>query len=92
MRRSAKVVFLPGADAMTLRLRGAISNPSEGNRNPTVILKVNGLEIDRFTVADHRVDRTVLIRTDPEHLWSTLTIETDQSFTPKAIGASNDAR
>lgn len=92
MGREAKVALLNVADSMTFRLRGAVANLPESSGRPTIIFRLDGSEIDRFTPAGSAVDRSVVIRPDAARQWSVLSIESDQTYIPLRGGSSTDDR
>ncbi len=91
--RQAKVALLKAADSMILRLRGEVVRTTTGRR-PTIVLRLNGVEIYRQTLnsdADE-FDRSITVKTDPQFLWHTLTIELDQTVNPSKSGMNGDNR
>ncbi|HKX31898.1 MAG TPA: hypothetical protein VJ302_29700 [Blastocatellia bacterium] len=91
MGRQGKVALFSNADSMVLRLRGS-SIPATSEHLPTVILRLNGTEIDRFTANTSETERTVTAKVDSQSPWSILTIETDQALNPKQNGIGDDTR
>jgi hypothetical protein len=77
MGRTAKVALLNLAESMTLRLQGAATTLQKSGPNSTFVLRLDGVEVDRFTSDGEAVDHTVVLRPDPARLWSVLSIETD---------------
>jgi hypothetical protein len=89
--QQAKVALFNTADSMILRLRGmAARNPS--GRRPTMVLRLNGAEIYRQTLNSYEVDQSITVKTDPQFMWYTLTIELDQAMNPSKLGLGGDSR
>lgn len=88
MGQQGKVALQSVADTMQLRFRGVAANIP--NRQATITLKLDGKELARFTKRE--IDQSFTIKTNPEQLWSVLTIETDQTFVPKQTGVNSDER
>jgi hypothetical protein len=83
MGRQSKVALLNVADSMIMRLRGVAARVPSGRR-PTIVLRLNGEEIHRQTLASDGFDQSVTVKTHPRFMWYTLTIELDQTL--KGIG------
>jgi len=86
--RSETALYV-GADRMTLRLRAAV--PRSLIR-PTVVLRLDGVELDRHIWTSTSIDRTLTVRPDRGRMWSMLTIETDRTVVPSRVGLSTDDR
>jgi hypothetical protein len=91
MSGQGRIALLGSADVMTLRLKAALPLDKPEAR-PTVILRLDDREIDRFTADGVEIDRTIQVRPDPTRLWSTLVIETNQVVIPSRIAKSGDDR
>ena len=91
MKRESKVALFNAADSMTLRLRGVVARDPSGRR-PTMVLRLNGAEIYRQTLTGDEFDQSVTVKTDPQFMWHTLTIEFDQAVNPSKLGISDDNR
>ncbi|MEO6725006.1 MAG: glycosyltransferase family 39 protein, partial [Blastocatellia bacterium] len=83
MGRRGQVALLGGAETMNLRVRGLTVPPPGSTRRATLVLRLDGVEVDRFTPADLEFDHTVALKPDPARLWSVLEIETDQTVIPR---------
>src|SRR5206468_7832669 len=92
MGRRGTVALLGGAETMSLRLRAITASVPGVQTPPTIVLRVDGTEVDRFTPKALEFDRTIVIKTDPTRIWSTLTIENDQAVIPSRIGSIADDR
>jgi len=92
MSRRGKLALLGEADAMVLRLRAVAASAAGDNNPPTIVLQLDGSEIDRFTAEGNEVDRTILVKPDAGRLWSTLIVETNQTVTPHRVGLGGDNR
>lgn len=92
MGRRASAALLVTADVMMLRLHAqAVREPGRAEP-PTVVVKLDGHEVDRFTSGEGEFERTLTVKTDPVRFWSLLTLETDQSVIPSRTSASADSR
>jgi 4-amino-4-deoxy-L-arabinose transferase-like glycosyltransferase len=74
MADRSRVALFVGADRMTLHLRAAPPRPA--NR-PTVSLRLDGADLDRFTPIGDTIDRTVTVRPGSGRVWSVLSIDVD---------------
>jgi hypothetical protein len=92
MGMKARVGLLNKAETMVLRLQGDIKLPPKSNRQPNIVFRFNGAEVDRFTAVGSALDRTIVLKPDPARQWSELTIETDQAFNPSRDESSADDR
>jgi Dolichyl-phosphate-mannose-protein mannosyltransferase len=78
MQPRGKVALYRLAESMTLRLRGAIVDPPNPDRRPTLIFRLNGEEVDRFTFIGSEIDHQLTVRPNPSLAWSILSLEIDQ--------------
>ncbi len=91
MGKHGMLALFNESDEMILHLRGrGVQVGSSHQIPPTIIIKLDGREIDRITGSDINLTRT--IKTTPGKYWSALTIETTQAIVPKLIGAGADDR
>jgi hypothetical protein len=74
MAGRSRAALFAGADRMTLHLRAALPRPQA---RPTVTLRLDGVEFDRFTPDGDTIDRTVTVRTGSGRVWSVLSIDID---------------
>lgn len=88
MGKQGQVALQTEAEMMSLRFRATAA--AIPNRTATVILKLDGRELARIN--NNQIDQTITVKTDPNHLWSLLTIENDQVFIPKQAGVNSDER
>jgi hypothetical protein len=77
---------------MFIRLHAATPGPPAIKQLPTVKIRIDSRQIGEIVAAAGGIDQTWSVRPDPSRLWSVLSIETDQSFSPRSIGASSDDR
>jgi len=92
MSREGKVALLNVAETMTLRLRGFVATSPKSNRNATIVFRLDGAEVDRYTPIGTPIDRTLVLKPDPARLWSVLSIETDQVINPRRDSSIPDDR
>jgi hypothetical protein len=83
MRRTGKVALYSLAESMTLQLRGSIIDPPSADRRPTLIFRLNGEEVGRYTFVDSEIDHQLTIKPNPSLAWSILSLEIDQRVIPK---------
>jgi MFS family permease len=88
MQRTGKVALYSLAESMTLRLRGSIEYPPSPDRRPTLIFRLNGEEVDRFTFAGSEIDHQLTIKPDPSLAWSILSLEINQRVIPRVRSRS----
>jgi hypothetical protein len=91
MSGHGRVAVMSTAEKMKLHLK-VVAASEEGKESPTIILRLDGREIDRFSPQRGEFDRNVLVTTDPTRLWSTLSIETDRIVIPSRINGGDDNR
>jgi len=78
---------------MTLRLKAAVLREAVKPDQPaTIVLKIDGREIDRFTSSSGEFERVADVENPPPNVWRRLTIETDRAVVPASIGLNDDAR
>jgi hypothetical protein len=82
MGPKGKVALLGATEQMRLRFKGGSGLPPTPTQRPTITLRLNGVAFDRFTVNERLFDHTVMVKTDPARLWSTLEIEVDKPGVP----------
>jgi hypothetical protein len=75
MGRYSKAALLNNADTMTLKIR--ISKQMSMPDPSTVVMCIDGKEIDRFIVVKDEVERFIIVKTNPRALWSALTIDVE---------------
>lgn len=92
MSGRGKAALLNGAETMMLRLRGVTVKRPGIDHPPTFILRLDGVEVDRFSPAQGEFTHTLMLKPDPTHLWSTLHIETDVSTIPSRDAGIDDSR
>ena len=68
------------AKRMVLRLHATIPDPA--TQAATVVLRLDGVELERLAPAGHTIDRTVMVSPGRGRLWSILSIESDRTFVP----------
>lgn len=83
MLDKGKVALYRLAESMTLRLRGSIIDTPNPGRLPTLTFRLNEREINRITISSSEFDYQFTIKPSPSLMWSILTIEIDQTITPK---------
>ena len=86
--RSRTAMYV-GADRMTLHLR-AVLPPSVPQL--TVVLRLDGAEVDRLRPMGDTIDRTLTVRPGGGRLWSILALQTDQVTTSSLAGPSTNGR
>jgi len=90
-RSETELLALTGE--MTLGLKAAVNEEAlKPGDKATVVLRLDGAEINRITTSGGVFERTVTIPTPPPSPWKTLTIECDRAIVPAAEGKSSDAR
>ena len=77
---------------MFVRLRAETPKPPAIKQLPTVRISIDSRLIAEITAPAEAIDQTWAVHADPARLWSVLSIETDQSFSPRNTGASSDDR
>jgi hypothetical protein len=90
-KRSETSLFVP-ANSMTLHLWADVVRTEAAGPGATVVLRVDGRDIDRITTGDSPIDRKVTVDTSALSTWCTLSIETDRTLIPKALGFNQDSR
>jgi hypothetical protein len=90
-KRSEASLFVP-ANTMTLHLWADIVRAGETDPGATVVLRIDGREIDRFTTGSEVIDRNVTVDTSALSNWCVLSIETDRTLIPKGVGFNEDSR
>jgi hypothetical protein len=92
MSRRGRVALLNVAEEMELQIKGeAVSVPGSGRR-PSLVFRLDGVEVDRFSPEKDAFERTLLLVPDRQRLWSVLTIEADGAVAPMEIGMGDDQR
>jgi hypothetical protein len=86
------VALLNVAEAMTLHVRAVPLAIPGFDRRPTITVRLDGKEVDRFVAEGPEIDRFWRLEPDPRRLWSVLTLETDQPVTPRKAGMGEDVR
>jgi hypothetical protein len=92
MGRHGRIGLLNSGSEMFLRLRAATPRPPNIKQLPTVRISIDSRQIAEMTAPADLIDQTWSLHPDTARLWSVLSIETDQSFSPRSIGASSDDR
>ncbi len=92
MLSTGKVALRNLAESMTLRIRGSILDLPNSDRHPTIVLRMNGTEINRITIDGTEFDHQLTIKTNPSLLWSILSIEVDLTFTGGGSSASDNQK
>jgi hypothetical protein len=90
-KRSEAALFVP-ANSMTLHLWANVVRAGEADLGATVVLRIDGREIDRFTTGNAVIDRNVTVDTSALASWCVLSIETDRTLIPKRVGFNEDSR
>jgi hypothetical protein len=83
MRLKSKVALHRLAESMTLRLRGSIVDPPAPDRRPTLVFRINGEEVGRFTFSGPEIDYQLTVKPNPNLAWSILSLEIDQRVIPR---------
>jgi hypothetical protein len=91
-KSKASVALMAVAERMDLHFRAQVARQPGAPKPPTVVLRLDGREIGRFSSDDGAIDDRFSVNGDPQRLWSTLTIESDQSVVPRQVGSSPDDR
>jgi hypothetical protein len=92
MRARGRLAVLNVAEAMTLELRAATLEIPNLELQPTIVVRLDGVEVDRFVPQAERFERLVRVEPDVGRLWSMVTIETDRPVTPRKAGFGYDTR
>jgi len=93
MGRRSETELLALSGTMTLHLKAAVNADAlKPGDAATVVLKIDGLEIDRLTTAGGLFERTVTVQTHPPSPWKQLTIECDRAIIPAALNLNKDPR
>lgn len=92
MGRRAHIALFTTASIMTLRFRSAVLRQAAGKRGSTVVLSLDGREIDRFINRGQDQERVLTLRTGLEDLWHILTIETNRSEVLPNVDFNEGAR
>ena len=82
----------PQLRALFVRFRAQTPTPPDIKQLPTVKISIDSRRIAEITASGGSIDQTWAVHADPARLWSVLSIETDQSFSPSNTGASSDNR
>jgi len=90
-KRGEVALFVP-ADSMTLHLRADIVRQAGAGLGATVVLRIDGREIDRFTTSQEAIERNVTVDTSVLANRCVLSIETDRTVIPKRAGFNDDTR
>ena len=90
-KRGEVELFVP-ADTMTLHLRADIVRQAGAGLGATIVLGIDGREIDRFTTSEEAIERNVTVDTSAFARWCGLSIETDRALIPKREGFNEDTR
>ena len=92
MGKRGEVALFVSADTMTLHLRADIVRQAGAGLGATVVLRIDGREIDRFTTSEEAIERNVTVDTSALARWCVLSIETDRALIPKREGFNEDTR
>ncbi|MBO0719886.1 MAG: glycosyltransferase family 39 protein [Blastocatellia bacterium] len=79
MRPQGKVALQHLADSMIVHLRGSIIYPPSPQQRPTLIFRLNGIEIDRIVIERSEFAHRLAIKPDPSFYWSVLSLEIDKT-------------
>ncbi|MBM3296675.1 MAG: hypothetical protein FJY83_03645, partial [Candidatus Aminicenantes bacterium] len=83
MERRARVALLASSGEMTLRFRAAAGDPGS-----TVVLSLDGKEVDRFVNDGAPEERALAVRNDRQATWRVLTVEVRRSIPSEPGGSS----
>ena len=90
-RSETELLALTGE--MTLNLKAAVNEEAlKPGDKATIILRLDGREIDRIETFGGVFERTVAVPTPPPSPWKILTVECDRAIVPAATGKSSDTR
>jgi hypothetical protein len=92
MSREGNAALLNRAATMTLRLRGVAVAKSGTSQSPTIVLRLDGVEVDRFRPEYREFERVLTLNPDPARFWSKLQVETDQVVVPSRDAGTRDDR
>lgn len=90
MRQTSKVALARLAASMTLRLRGSIVDQPAPDRRPTLIFRLNGEEVSRYTFSGSEIDHQLTVNPNPGLAWSILSLEIDQRVIPRGRSKQKD--
>ncbi|MHB8054776.1 MAG: glycosyltransferase family 39 protein [Candidatus Aminicenantales bacterium] len=93
MGRRSETELLAMSGAMTLRLKAAVNDDAlKPGDAATVVLEIDGREIDRIKTAGGLFERIVTVQTPPPSPWKRLTITCDRAIVPAALNLNKDKR
>ena len=92
MQKRGEVALFVPADTMTLHLWADIIRAGGAGLGATVVLRIDGREIDRFKTGNEVIERNVTVDTSALANWCVLSIETDRTIIPKRAGLNKDSR
>ena len=90
-KRGEVALFVP-AETMTLHFRADIVRQAGAGLGATIVLRIDGREIDRFTTSQEAIERNVTVDTSALANRGVLSIETDRTLIPKREGFNEDTR
>lgn len=89
MERRARVALLASSGEMTLRFRAAAAaGAMDGAPGATVVLSLDGREVDRFVNDGAPEERVLAVRNDRQAPWRVLTVEVRRSIPSEPGGSS----